>query len=185
MLLAAGLAAGAADADEVAAGLFAVALAVGGSTFVPETFRALLRRRLGVGLAMGAMGSDVAIEAADVALMGEDLTHLPEVLAHARDAARIMRQNLVLSGLIIGILIPLAALGVLGLATVVATHELAEVLVIANGVRAGRRAPRVGGSSVAVTAPVGVRQPFVQRVVDGVDLVEADVVQPGARRAER
>jgi len=92
-----------------------------------------------VGLAMGAMGSDVAIEAADVALMGEDLTHLPDVLAHARRAGRIMRQNLVLSGLIIATLIPLAAFGVLGLATVVATHELAEVVVIANGVRAGRR----------------------------------------------
>ena len=92
-----------------------------------------------VGLAMGAMGSDVAIEAADVALMGEDLTHLPEVFAHARRAGRIMRQNLFLSGLIIGVLIPLAAFGVLGLATVVASHELAEVVVIANGIRAGRR----------------------------------------------
>ena len=93
-----------------------------------------------VGLAMGAMGSDVAIEAADVALMGEDLTHLPEVLAHARRAGRIMRQNLMLSALILLTLVPLAALGVLGLATVVATHELAEVFVILNGVRAGRRA---------------------------------------------
>ena len=92
-----------------------------------------------VGLAMGAMGSDVAIEAADVALLGEDLTHLPDVLAHARRAGRIMRQNLLLSGLIIATLIPLAAFGVLGLAAVVATHELAEVVVIANGVRAGRR----------------------------------------------
>jgi len=92
-----------------------------------------------VGLAMGAAGSDVAIEAADVALMGEQLTHLSEVITHARRAGRIMRQNLVLSGLIIGTLIPLAALGVLGLATVVAAHELAEIVVIANGVRAGRR----------------------------------------------
>ncbi len=104
-----------------------------------------------VGLAMGAMGSDVAIEAADVALMGENLRHLPEVLDHARRAGRIMRQNLVLSGLIIGFLVPLAAFGVLGLATVVATHELAEVLVIANGVRAGRRTATPPG-----TAPVGV-----------------------------
>ncbi len=110
-----------------------------------------------VGLAMGAMGSDVAIEAADVALMGEDLNHLPEVLDHARRAERIMRQNLVLSGLIIGVLIPLAALGVLGLATVVATHELAEVFVIANGVRAGRRkvGPRPDASGVG--APPGSR----------------------------
>ena len=92
-----------------------------------------------VGIAMGAMGSDVAIEAADVALMGEQLVHLPDVLLHARRAGRIMRQNLALSALILVVLIPLAATGVLGLATVVATHELAELLVIANGVRAGRR----------------------------------------------
>jgi cation-transporting ATPase G len=85
------------------------------------------------------MGSDVAIEAADVALMGEELTHLPEAIAHAQRAGRIMRQNLALSGLILVTLIPLAATGTLGLATVVATHELAEIVVIANGVRAGRR----------------------------------------------
>ena len=92
-----------------------------------------------VGIAMGAMGSDVAIEAGDVALMGEELTHLPEVLAHARRAGRIMRQNLALSGAILVVLIPLGGLGVLGLAAVVAAHELAEVVVIANGVRAGHR----------------------------------------------
>ena len=95
-----------------------------------------------VGLAMGAMGSDVAIEAADVALMGEQLTHVPEVLAHARRAGRIMRQNLALSGLIIAVLIPMGAFGVLGLAAVVGAHEIAEVFVIANGVRAGRRPKR-------------------------------------------
>jgi cation-transporting ATPase G len=50
-----------------------------------------------------------------------------------------MRQNLALSGLILVVLIPLAATGSLGLAAVVATHELAEVIVIANGMRAGRR----------------------------------------------
>ena len=94
-----------------------------------------------VGIAMGAMGSDVAIEAADVALMGEELTHLPDVLEHARRAGAIMRQNLLLSGAIIGVLIPLAAFGVLGLAAVVAAHEIAEVAVIANGVRAGRARP--------------------------------------------
>ena len=108
-----------------------------------------------VGLAMGAMGSDVAIEAADVALMGEDLTHLPEVFAHARRAGRIMRQNLFLSGLIIGVLIPLAAFGVLGLATVVASHELAEVVVIANGIRAGRRVatPSIQRADVRARGP--------------------------------
>ena len=111
-----------------------------------------------VGVAMGAMGSDVAIETADVALMGESLSHLPEVLGHARHAGRIMRQNLALSGLIIGVLIPLAALGVLGLATVVAAHELAEIVVIANGVRAGRRTapPPTAASAVEQRHPEGL-----------------------------
>ena len=91
-----------------------------------------------LGIAMGAMGTDVAIETADVALMGEDLRHLPQALDHARRARRIMLQNVGLSLAIIVGLMPLALLGVLGLAAVVAVHELAEILVIANGVRAGR-----------------------------------------------
>ena len=91
------------------------------------------------GIAMGAMGSDVAIEAADVALMGSDLRRLPDAVAHARAARRVLTQNLVLSVLIIAVLIPLSAVGALGLALVVLTHELAEVVVIANGIRAGRR----------------------------------------------
>ncbi|MET9835819.1 cation-translocating P-type ATPase [Streptomyces sp. NPDC006385] len=91
------------------------------------------------GIAMGAMGSDVAIEAADIALMGEDLRRLPDAIAHTRAARRIFTQNLLMSGGILVALVPLAATGVLGLATVVASHELAEVLVIGNGIRAGRR----------------------------------------------
>nr|WP_256981283.1 MULTISPECIES: cation-translocating P-type ATPase [unclassified Rhodococcus (in: high G+C Gram-positive bacteria)] len=97
-----------------------------------------------VGIAMGAMGTDVAIETADVALMGEDLRHLPQVLAHARRARRIMIENIALSIAIIGVLVPLAATGVLGLATVVLVHELAEVLVIANAIRAARTTPLDG-----------------------------------------
>ena len=91
-----------------------------------------------IGIAMGAMGTDVAIETADVALMGEDLRHLPQNLAHARRARRIMLQNVGFSLLIIATLIPLAASGVLGLATVVVVHEAAEVLVILNAIRAAR-----------------------------------------------
>ncbi|WP_018157933.1 heavy metal translocating P-type ATPase [Demetria terragena] len=91
-----------------------------------------------LGIAMGAMGTDVAIETADVALMGEDLRHLPQAFKHARRARRIMLQNVGLSLALIAVLIPLALLGVLGLAAVVLVHELAEVVVIANGVRAGR-----------------------------------------------
>ncbi|WP_286968254.1 MULTISPECIES: heavy metal translocating P-type ATPase [Arsenicicoccus] len=94
-----------------------------------------------LGIAMGAMGSDVAIETADVALMGEDLRHLPQAFTHARRARRIMLQNVGLSLAIIVVLMPLALFGVLGLAAVVLIHEVAEVVVIANGVRAGRTRP--------------------------------------------
>ncbi|UOT08546.1 cation-translocating P-type ATPase (plasmid) [Rhodococcus opacus] len=104
-----------------------------------------------IGIAMGAMGTDVAIETADVALMGEDLRHLPQVLAHARRARRIMLQNIGLSLAIIGVLIPLAATGVLGLATVVFIHEFAEVLVIGNAIRAAK-ATALPGLTAAPTA---------------------------------
>lgn len=118
------------------------------------------------GVAMGVMGSDVAIEAADVALMGEDLRRLPDAIAHTRAARRIFTQNLVLSGGILVTLVPLAATGVLGLAAVVASHELAEVLVIGNGIRAGRkkhlsvhRAMRAAHAAKAMTAPEPVVVP--------------------------
>jgi Cd2+/Zn2+-exporting ATPase/cation-transporting ATPase G len=104
-----------------------------------------------VGIAMGAMGTDVAIETADVALMGEDLRHLPQVLAHARHARHVMLQNVALSMAIIVVLIPVAAFGILGLATVVFVHELAEVLVIINAIRAARITPL---PEVPVAAPV-------------------------------
>ncbi|GAB5899005.1 heavy metal translocating P-type ATPase [Mycolicibacterium mageritense] len=107
-----------------------------------------------LGIAMGAMGTDVAIETADVALMGEDLRHLTQALGHARRARRIMLQNVGLSLGLITVLIPLALTGILGLAAVVAVHELAEIVVIANGVRAGRSKPL--GEATAATRD-GVR----------------------------
>ncbi|MFC5997729.1 heavy metal translocating P-type ATPase [Quadrisphaera sp. GCM10027208] len=109
-----------------------------------------------LGIAMGAMGTDVAIETADVALMGEDLRHLPQAFAHARRARRIMLQNVGLSLAIIIVLMPLALTGVLGLAAVVLVHEVAEVVVIANGVRAGRPRPlpqAITGTAAAVERP--------------------------------
>ncbi|SDL15397.1 heavy metal translocating P-type ATPase [Tessaracoccus oleiagri] len=104
-----------------------------------------------VGVAMGAMATDVALETADVALLGDDLRLLPFAFDHARRTRAIMLQNVVLSLALIAILIPLALFGVLGLAAVVLIHELAEVVVIANGVRAGR----AGQSPVPATPAAG------------------------------
>ncbi|MDT0276107.1 heavy metal translocating P-type ATPase [Blastococcus goldschmidtiae] len=107
-----------------------------------------------LGIAMGAMGTDVAIETADVALMGEDLRHLPQAFGHARRARRIMLQNVALSLAIVIGLMPLALFGVLGLAAVVLVHEVAEIFVIANGVRAGRTKPLAPVSTAPAPAPV-------------------------------
>lgn len=91
-----------------------------------------------VGIAMGATGSDAAIESADVAFTGHDLRLIPQALHHARRGHAIIHQNIVLSLLIITTLVPLAITGALGLAAVVLVHEVAEVIVIANGLRAAR-----------------------------------------------
>ncbi|WP_338600591.1 cation-translocating P-type ATPase [Saccharopolyspora sp. SCSIO 74807] len=123
-----------------------------------------------VGIAMGAMGTDVAIETADVALMGEDLRHLPQVMSHARHARSVMLQNVGLSLTIITVLIPLAAFGVMGLASVVFVHELAEVLVIGNAIRAARTRPLPQATPVpAATAaqPVIAGKPASRSSDDG------------------
>lgn len=91
-----------------------------------------------VGIAMGVTGSDAAIESADVAFTGSDVRLIPVALAHARRGRRIMTGNIGLALAIIVVLFPLALFGVLGLAAVVLVHEVAEVIVIGNGLRASR-----------------------------------------------
>ncbi len=110
-----------------------------------------------VGIAMGVRGSAAAIESADVAFTGHDLRLIPSALAHARRARRIMTANIVLALAIIVVLFPLALFGVLGLAGVVLVHEVAEVIVILNGVRAGRRPAGLRQLAAAPPVPLDVR----------------------------
>ena len=107
-----------------------------------------------VGIAMGVKGSAAAIESADVAFIGHDLRLIPGALAHARRGRRIMTANIGLALAIIVALFPLALFGILGLAGVVLVHEIAEVVVILNGVRAARRP-----AALRQLATVPARQP--------------------------
>lgn len=91
-----------------------------------------------VGIAMGVTGSAAAVESADIAFTGHDLRLIPEALAHAKRSRAIMTSNIALALAIIAVLFPLALFGVLGLAAVVLVHEIAEVVVIGNGLRAAR-----------------------------------------------
>ena len=116
-----------------------------------------------VGIAMGATGSAAAIESADIAFTGTDLRLIPQALAHARRGGRIMTANILLALAIIVVLFPLALTGVLGLAGVVLVHEVAEVVVIGNGIRAARRPPALPVLSVAAPSPAEGIRPVVVR----------------------
>lgn len=92
-----------------------------------------------VGIAMGAAGTDVAIEAADVALMADDITKIEYALHLGRTAHRISRQNIIFSLLLLAVLIPAALFGVLSIAIAVSVHEVGELLAVANGLRVARK----------------------------------------------
>jgi Cd2+/Zn2+-exporting ATPase len=84
---------------------------------------------------MGAAGSDVALETADVALMSDDLSHLPFAIRISRATANVLRQNIALSIAIKGIFLVLAIFGWATLWMAVAADMGASLAVIANGLR--------------------------------------------------
>ena len=91
-----------------------------------------------VGIAMGTAGSDIAIETADIALMADDLDKLTEAVRIGQRTRGVVRQNLVLSFIILAVLIPGALVGLIGLPLAVLAHELSELVVIINGTRMAR-----------------------------------------------
>ncbi|HOB50306.1 MAG TPA: heavy metal translocating P-type ATPase [Mycobacterium sp.] len=87
-----------------------------------------------VGIGMGAAGSDVALETADIALMADNLNALPFAVGLSRNTRRIIRQNLLASLGVVALLIPATILGLsIGLAVLV--HEGSTLVVVANALR--------------------------------------------------
>ncbi len=87
------------------------------------------------GIAMGAIGSDVAIETADVTLMSDEIAKLPWLVRHSRRAVRVIKQNVTLA---LGIKLVFVALALIGRATLwmaIAADMGASLLVIFNGLR--------------------------------------------------
>ncbi len=89
------------------------------------------------GVAMGAAGSDAAIEAADIALMADDLDKLIEALHLGKKAKQVSLENIVFAITVLAILIPAGVGGFITIATAVLIHEATELMAVANGLRAG------------------------------------------------
>lgn len=95
--------------------------------------------RATVGIAMGTAGTDAAIEAADTALMGDDLTKVVYAIYLGKKARRIGAQNIIFSLLLLAVMIPSALIGLLNVAGAVFFHEISEILAVLNGLRVARR----------------------------------------------
>ncbi len=91
--------------------------------------------RASLGLAMGAAGSDAAIETADIALMSDDLSKLPWLIEHSRRTMAIIRQNIWFALAIKALFVVLTLAGLASLWAAIAADMGASLLVIANGLR--------------------------------------------------
>ncbi|QDT31964.1 heavy metal translocating P-type ATPase [Thalassoglobus polymorphus] len=91
--------------------------------------------RASLGLAMGAAGSDAAIETADIALMSDDLSKLPWLIHHSRRTLRIIRQNIAFSLGVKVLFVILTFAGLASLWAAIAADMGASLLVIGNGLR--------------------------------------------------
>jgi Cd2+/Zn2+-exporting ATPase len=99
-----------------------------------------------VGIAMGAAGTHAALETADVALMGDDLTLIAPAIRHSRFVLGLIRQNITVAIGLKAVFLVLALAGKATLWLAVAADMGASLLVIANGMRALSIRPAAGGS---------------------------------------
>ncbi|MGX1101001.1 MULTISPECIES: heavy metal translocating P-type ATPase [Alphaproteobacteria] len=117
--------------------------------------------RANLGIAMGAMGSDAAIETADVALMSDDLSKLPWLVRHSRATLSVIHQNIAFS---IAVKLVFTALTVVGLASLwgaIAADVGASLLVVLNGLRLlnrGQTSVQKGGPSDGLGFPAHHRR---------------------------
>ncbi len=92
--------------------------------------------RADVGVAMGAMGSDAAIEAADVVLMDDDPMNIPRAVKLSRECMAIVRQNIVFALGVKAVCLALGALGIAGMWLAVFADVGVMILAVLNAVRA-------------------------------------------------
>ncbi|MPV35982.1 heavy metal translocating P-type ATPase [Georgenia subflava] len=111
-----------------------------------------------IGVAMGAAGSAVAVETADIALMGDNLLKLPEAISLARRTVNNMRQNITIALVTVAVLLAGVLFGGVTMAIGMLVHEASVLVVIVNAMRLLRRrqdttSTRATPSAPAVAAP--------------------------------
>ncbi|HZK35417.1 MAG TPA: HAD-IC family P-type ATPase, partial [Aeromicrobium sp.] len=92
-----------------------------------------------IGVAMGAAGSAVAVETADIALMGDNLLKLPEAISLARRTVANMRENIAIALITVSLLLLGVLLGGVTMAIGMLVHEVSVLVVIVNAMRLLRR----------------------------------------------
>ncbi len=91
--------------------------------------------RANLGIAMGAIGSDAAIETADIALMTDDISKLPWLVRHSKRTLAIIRQNIAFALAIKAVFVVLTFVGMASLWAAIAADTGASLLVVLNGLR--------------------------------------------------
>ncbi|QUC01933.1 MULTISPECIES: heavy metal translocating P-type ATPase [Cellulosimicrobium] len=106
-----------------------------------------------IGVAMGAAGSAVAVETADIALMGDNLLKLPEAIGLARRTVNNMRQNITIALITVAVLLAGVLLGGVTMSIGMLVHEASVLVVIVNAMRLLRRHQDTTSTTATPSAP--------------------------------